>query len=89
MKSFPKLKSLQIDGNSVNSAIKVSNECLSTIFRDSGIFIIFGKVKEMEMPDRQKNFEDFLGQDPLLLGKYYKEKRNFAKWCENNIGYGY
>ena len=88
LENFPTLKSLQIDGDYI-TAIDVPNECLTDIFRDYGIFIIFGKVMEIEMCDRQKNFEDFLEQDPLLLGKYYKEKRNFAKWCENNIGYGY
>ena len=88
LKNFPKLKSLQIDGDSV-IAIDVPNEHLSVIFRESGIFIIFGKVKEINMSDRQINFEDFLEDDPLTLGKYYKEKRNFAKWCQNNIGYGY
>ena len=88
MKNFPKLKSLQIDGSCV-TAIDVPNEYLSAIFKKFGTFIIFGKVKEINMPDRQTNFEDFLENDPLTLGKYLKDKRSFAKWCENNIGYGY
>ena len=86
LKNFPKLKSLQIDGNSV-TAIDVPNDNLYTIFRDFGIFIIFGKVKEM--PYRQKYFENFLKHDPLILDKYYKEKHDFSKWCGNNVGYGY
>ena len=82
------LKSIQIDGNSF-SDIKLSNKDLCSLLNNSGIFVIFGKVKETKMSDKQKKFEEYLKHDPITLARYQMEKQKFVDWCESNIGYGY
>ena len=92
IKDLRKLKSIQIDVKFVSGSY-ITNQFLYELFKSTGVLVIFGKVKETKksyLPvGRQKGFEDFLEQDPLTFGQYMIKKRSFAKWCENNPGYGY
>ena len=82
------LKSIQIDGGCVSN-FHLSKEDLYQFFKDTKIFVIFGKVKKTKMSRRQKLFEVFLKQDPITLKRYQIEKQKFAVWCKSNPGYGY
>ena len=82
------LKSIQIDGGCISN-IHLSKEDLYQMFKDTKIFVIFGKVKKSKMSERQKCFEEFLNQDPITWKRYQMEKQKFANWCKSNFGYGY
>ena len=93
------IKSIQFDGTSV-SEINVPNKYLCDLFTKSGIFIVFGKVKETKfypwekekeskIRKKQKEFEEYLKRNHSIWEKYQTEKHIFAKWCRKNQGYGY
>ena len=86
VESFPKLNTLQIDEETLPE-VNIPNEELCEIFKDYGIFVIFGSVNDVS--NIQKNFEDFLEHDPLTLEKYKQAKQRYAKWCKNNPWFGY
>ena len=82
------LKSIQIDGGCVSNT-HLSKKDLYQFFKETKIFIIFGKVKKSKMSERQKCFEELLRQDEITLKRYLMEKQKFALWCKSNPGYGY
>ena len=87
IKDLRKLKSIQIDVNSVGG-IDITNQHLYDLFKSTGVLVIFGKVKENQLSIRQKEFENFLEDDPTTLGHYMIKKRKFVEWCKNNPEYG-
>ena len=90
IKNCPSLKSIQFPNGIYHNTI--SNEVLCKIFKDKDIFIIFDAVihKNNWESTQQKSFEDYLIENDLIaFRKYNRMKKDFLKWCKNNIGYGY
>ena len=86
VENFQNLVTIHIDEEPLPE-VDVPNEYLYEIFKNYGILVIFGSIKERSKV--QKNFEDFLEHDPLTLEKYKEAKCSHAKWLNYNHSCGY